>query len=164
MNPILTKIEQATLAKVNPPPLQKAVVKMVDMGKHILYSPESRKLVMSQLNAPGELTHKIGEGVAKLLGMIIHASQGTLPPKVGVPAASILLCEVLDMVEKSGKAQITNDFVAKCMNEMGSSVMQLYGATPEKVQAMFSKAQAQGKLPKGAQQPSLVQSAQGVPA
>ena len=176
MNPILTQLEQATMAKVNPPALQQAVNKIVKMGKHILYSPESRDVVSKNLKMidQGHAPQLIGEGTAKVLGLVIHASKGTMPPKIGIPASTIIMCEILDLLEKAGKVQITPDFVAQCVKAVGSSILVLYGATPEMMQKFFSSPQAQAKLGgKPAQQPAqppqqpaggLIQSAQGVAA
>ena len=170
MNPILQKVEQAALAKVNPPQLAQAVNKMVGMGKHLLYSPNAQKLVKEELSSSASIPDAIGEGVARILGMIIHASKGTLPPKVAIPTATILMCEVIDLLEQAGKAQVTNQFVGECAKSLSSALMQLFGATPEKLQSLFNKAKQPGAQPEQpaqpAQQPAggLIQSAKGVAA
>jgi hypothetical protein len=158
MNQLLAQTRQGILSKINPPNLAPAVQKIEQMGQQIMYSPQSRDLVVSQLSKGVNQPHVIGEGIAKVLGMVFHASKGTMPPKIAIPAATLMLCDGLDMLEQSGKVHVTPDFLAQCMQEMTSSVLQLFGVTPQKLQQYFAQAQAKGAIP-GAQQPN--QPAQG---
>ncbi|MES2183041.1 MAG: hypothetical protein V4505_00715 [Pseudomonadota bacterium] len=140
MNPLLQKTEDAIMSRVNPPQLQPVVQKIVDAGKKVMYSPETRDLLIKQLSALGEPAEVIGAGVAGLLGILVNQSKGTIPMQAGIPAATILLCEGLDLLEQAHSVQVTPDFLAECMQDLSSALLQAAGVTPEKLQALASKA------------------------
>jgi hypothetical protein len=83
--------------------------------------------------------HAIGSGVAKLMALLIHKSGGKMPPQVAVPAALLLLCEVLQFMEDAGDLKVDNDLMAECTSSTGSAMLQALGVTPEKLQALKAK-------------------------
>ena len=147
-NPMLAQIEQQTEAKV-PADLKPTFERIVAAGQKVMYSPQTHKMMTDQM-AQGEPAHAAGEGIAKLFGILMHESKGTLNMKAAIPAMTSLLCEALDFMEQAGKVQITPDVIAKATQEMASSIMQMLGVTPEKLQGMMGK----GQTAQPAQQPS----------
>lgn len=167
MNPLLQKTEQAILAKVNPQQLVPAVQKIVEQGKKILYSPQTRQMIINQISKSNDMPHVAGEGVAKLIAMILHQAPNSMPPQAMIPAATLLLCECLDLLEGMGKVQVTPEVIASGMKEMTAALMQLLGVTPEKLQVLLAKAKsgAGAAQPGAAAQPSQpVQAAPAAPA
>lgn len=148
MNPILTQLVQATYESLKQPQLQPVIQKMVQAGEKFLYSEETRDLLVQQLNEQGEPDEVIGDGVAKLMAILLNQSKGTAPMEVLIPASAIILCEALDLLEQSGQVQLDNEFVAQCFQSMTSSLLQLLGVTPEKMEEMVG--QAQGSAAPGA--------------
>ena len=59
--------------------------------------------------------------------------------KAGIPAATALLCEALDMLEQLGKIKVTNDTLSDAMQALGSNLLQLIGVTPKKLDEILSK-------------------------
>jgi hypothetical protein len=164
MNPLLQQAEQAILSKVNPQQLVPAIQKIVGEGKKILYSPQTRSMVINQLSKSNDMAHVAGEGAAKLIAMILHQAPGSMPPQAMIPAATMLLCECLDLLEGMGKTQVTPEILANSMKEMSSSLMQLFGVTPERLQALISKSQAGGAQPgQAAPEPMQSQAAPAAP-
>jgi hypothetical protein len=155
MNPILQKTQDATLAKADPR-LRPVIQKVVEAGKKLLYSDQTRKMVVSQLHQ-GTDPESIGAGVAKLFGVLFHQSKNTIPMQAGIPAATLLLCEVLQFMEDGGAVKVDANFLAECTKAMGSAILQMLGITPDKLQGMVDKA-------KGAQAGAPGQPAAGVPA
>jgi hypothetical protein len=166
MNPILEKAKAAVLQKVDQR-LQPAIQKSVQAGEQVMYAPQTRQELIKTLG-DGSDPEAIGSGIAKVLAVLFHKSGNTLPMQVGVPAATILLIEALQFIEDAGKAKVTPDMLAACTKAMGSAVLQMFGITPDKLQAMFSQAQAgqgaqPGQLPAQAPQPAgiVASAAQG---
>lgn len=156
-NQILQQVEQQISAKVDQN-LQPAFQKVVNLGMNIMHSEQSHKFMVDELKKEGEPAEKAGEGVAKLMGMIAHKSQGTLlKPKLMrafMAGAQVLLCEALDFMEKSGMIQITNDTVAHATQAMTGYLLQMLGVSKEKMQSLAQQAAAkqgeQGAMPQDA--------------
>ena len=157
-NPLLVKTEQAVMAKLAPDQ-RKAFQKIMTAGLRVLDSEQSHKLVAGQLKQNADPADIAGVGVAKLLGVLINQSKGTMPMKAAMPAATVLLLESLDRLEELGKIEITNDTLAAAMQSMSSAIMQLFGVTPQKMDAMMKA--KQGQAPEA--QPAAPEPAQASP-
>ena len=172
-NPLLKQIEAKNEARV-PPELQGTYKRIVAAGEHVMYAPEAHKLMMQQMSK-GNPAEAAGEGIAKLLAILINQSKKTLNMKAAIPAMTTLLCEGLDFLEQSGKITVDQKLIDTATQEMGSSIMQLLGVTPDKLQAMVDQKKArmaEPELPPAPPQPTpappppggLIQSAMGSPA
>lgn len=148
MNPLLQKTEAAIEAKINPPQMKAVVDKLLALGKKIMYAPTTRHLLVYQMKGPGTDFEKIGAGVAKLMGLLTTQTKGTIPPQAMIPAGILLMCEALDFLEQAGRIQVNNDTLAQAMQETSSSLMQLLGVSPEKLQHMVTAAQKAGPAAK----------------
>lgn len=135
MNQLLQQTQDKIAESVNPPELRQAVEKVVEAGKKIMYSEQTRDLLIDQLNSEGDLPEVVGSGIAKLAAILFSEYKRTLPMEVLMPSAFLLMVESLDFLEKAGQAEITNDFVAKCTEEVGSAILQAIGVTPEQLAA-----------------------------
>lgn len=167
-NPILLKMEKAITAKV-PPPQMKAFRKIIAAGTKVMYSENMHKMLVEQLKSPGDPADMAGEGVAKLMGILITQSKGTMPMQAGSPAAAVLLCEALDMMEQLGKVKVTNDILAQAVQTMSSGILRLFGVTPDRLSQMMTEAQQkkQASQPQAQPQQTAPQGAQpliGAPA
>ena len=142
----LVKIEQQTQAKI-PQQYQQSYQRAIAAGVHIMYSPKGLGLMKKQFTKPGDPAFNIGEGVAKLIGIMYEQSKRTMPVQIAVPAAMFFMSEALDFLAKSGQIKLTPDFIAQTAKETGSSVLQLFGVTPDKLQALVAKHGGQPQLP-----------------
>lgn len=136
MNPILEKIKQAVLQKK--PQLQPVIEKIVEQGQRVMYDPKTRGMMSKQL-ANGADPEAIGEGVAKLMGILYTESRKTMPMEASVPAATILLCEALQFLEDAGVVKVDNNMLAQCMKAMSSALLQLFGVSEQRLQSMIAK-------------------------
>ena len=150
-NPLLVKMEDAITAKV-PPQQMAAFKKIIRTGEKVLFSQNMHKMVTEQLKASGNPAVIAGEGAAKLLGILVTQSKGTMPMEAGSPASAVLLCEILDMMEQLGKIKVDNNNLAEAVQAMSSGILQLFGVTPEKLSAMMQQAQSKQQAPAQPQQ------------
>jgi hypothetical protein len=135
-DPILKQAEAAISAKV-PPPLQSAYQRIVLAGQKMLYSPQMHDRVVKQLQSVPNPAQAAGEGVAKLMALLIAQSKGTMMSAQAMPAVSLaaatLVCEALDFMEKMGIAQVTPQLLSDATQFMGTALLQVMGITPEKL-------------------------------
>jgi hypothetical protein len=149
---LLQQTVQATLQKAKPQYVA-AINKVVTAGKKVMYSQQSRQMVMAEMKQAGSDPEAIGAAIAKLIGILMAHAKGTMPAEVFVPAATILLCEALQFMEDAGALKVTADFLAQCTKATGSAILQLLGVTPDKMQAMLQK-QPQAAQPVQPAQPA----------
>ena len=77
-NPLLQKTEAATEAKV-PPKYKGAFQRIVAAGLRVMYSEQTHDMMVKELQKPQDPSINIGEGVAKLMGILWSQGKGTLP-------------------------------------------------------------------------------------
>lgn len=162
-NQLLQQTEQAIQAKV-PPKLQDAFQRTVKAGLTIMYSPQSNKLMMQQLGKPGDPLQNVGEGAAKLVGLLYRQSHHTMPVSIAAPAAIIFMCEAMDFLEQSGKVEVTKESIDQATQDTAAFVLQLFGVSQDKLHQIVSKQQGQSApaAPAQAQAPGgIIGSAMG---
>jgi hypothetical protein len=162
-NPLLVKTEDQISAKV-PPQFQSAYQRIVLAGEKVLYSDQTRQMVLGQLQqAKGQdPATAVGMAVAKLYGVLQSQSQVSLPPKAGIPAITALLCEAMDFAEKANLLKVTPQTLADAMHALSSGLMQMMGVDQNKLALMAQHAQAKNQPPQPAQPtpPAVPQPAQ----
>lgn len=137
-NPLLVKTAQQTMSRV-PQQLQGALKNAVTAGNKVMYSDQSRHLMMDQMKQNnGDIPTNIGEGVAKLISLLFADSKGKLPLRVLIPAGIILVCQAIEFVNDAGSVEITPDVLNQATMEFSSSFLQLLGVTPDKLQQILS--------------------------
>lgn len=138
-NQLLQQTVTAIEAKV-PQELRATFQRVVLAGEKVMYSPQSHDMMIKQLKSSDNPAEAAGEGVAKLFAILLNQSKGTLNMRAAIPAMTVLLCDVLDFMEKSMGVQVTPQLLAAATKEMGSSLLQIMGVTPEKLNQAMSKA------------------------
>lgn len=144
MNPLLQQTIDGMTAKISDPRLRPVVQKVVKAGEQVMYSPQTQKLLIQQMQGGGDPAENVGSGIAKLMAILMNQSHGTIPMQAAVPAATILMCDGLDFLEQAGDVQVTPEFLAACTKEMGSAILQVFGVSPEKIQQYMQGQGGQG--------------------
>lgn len=142
MNALLQQTKSAVLKKADPR-LVPTINKTVAAGVKILNAPQTQQMIKAQLGN-GDDPETIGAGIAKVAGMLYNQSHNQLPPQILMPAAAVLLCVGLEALEEAGTIKVDNNTLAACTKAMGSSLAQLFGATPDKLQGMVNQSRATG--------------------
>jgi hypothetical protein len=145
MNQILEQTKAAILQKADPR-LVPTIKKTEAAGLKVLDAPQMQEMIKKQLGAGAE-PEMIGAGIAKVAGILLAKSKGQLPPQILMPTSVLLLCDGLQALEEIGKVKVDNDFLAACTKALGSSLAQLFGATPDKLQGLVDKAKPQQPAP-----------------
>lgn len=137
MNELLEKTQAAILEKADPR-IRPVIDKIVQAGKQVMYSDDTREMAVKEIS-DGTEPEVIGAAVAKLAGVLYAESKKTIPPQALMPAAALLLCEALQLIDDGGGPEITPEFLSDCALSMGSSLAQLFGVTPEKLQGLVDQ-------------------------
>ena len=122
-----------------PPELQEAYERVVIAGMKVMFSKESHKLMLDELQKEGPLGQKLGMGIAGLMLLLIKESNGTIPPEVIIPAGINLLTRAADFIRKSKIEKITNADIGDAMEIMISTILQKFGVEPEQMAQMLNQ-------------------------
>jgi hypothetical protein len=122
-----------------PPELQEAYERVVIAGMKVMFSKESHKLMLDELQKEGPMGQKLGTGIAGLMLLLVKESNGTLPPEVIVPAGINLLTRAADFIRKSKIEKITNGDIGEAMEVFISTVLEKFGVDPAKMADMLNQ-------------------------
>jgi hypothetical protein len=154
-NPIIDKARQALLAKIDPR-LTPVVAKVVDAGKQVMYSDQTRDMAIQQLKQ-GSDPESVGAAVAKLAAILFNQSKHTIPMNVLLPATMMLLFEALEFLEEAGTLKIDQEQLAAYCQATGSAFLQMLGVTPEKLQGLIGQAAQNAPAGPAAEPPAAPQ-------
>ncbi|CAB4158855.1 hypothetical protein UFOVP713_29 [uncultured Caudovirales phage] len=122
-----------------PPELQEAYERVVIAGMKVMFSKESHKLMLDELQKEGPIGQKLGMGIAGLMLMLFKESNETMPPQVIVPAGVNLLSRAADFIRESKIEKITNADIGDAMEIMISTILQKFGVGPEQMEQMLNQ-------------------------
>lgn len=127
-----------------PPQLQQAYERVVAAGMKVMFDPKTHGQMVQVLQQPGPLDQKIAQGIAGLLMLLWKESNGSIPPKVLIPAGIELAMHAVDFLKKAGQ-QVSDQDVAQGVSEMINIVLQKFGINPDKLSANIDAAGSQGQ-------------------
>jgi hypothetical protein len=146
-----------------PPELQEAYTRVVVAGMKVMFSKDSHKLMLKQLDAGGPLGERLGKGIAGLMLILFKESKQTMPPQVIIPAGVELLMQAVDFLRQANLENPTNKDIGDGTQLMITLILQKFGVSPEKIQELVgpydnsgvdvAAAQMGGQPPQPAQQP-----------
>lgn len=116
-----------------PPELQQAYERVVVAGMKMMFSKETNKYMLKQLESEGSMAEKLGTGIAELMIALFLQSNKTMPPQVIIPAGTELLVQAADFINKSGLAEVTNRDVGDGIQVMMSLIFRQFGIDPDKL-------------------------------
>ena len=122
-----------------PPELQEAYERVVIAGMKVMFSKESHKLMLDELQKEGPVGQKLGMGIAGLMLLLVKESNNTIPPEVIIPAGVNLLSRAADFIRKSEIEKITNADIGDAMEVMISTILQKFGVEPEQMAEMLNQ-------------------------
>lgn len=125
-NALLIRMKDSVEQKL-PDQLKEPVERIVLAGMKLLYSPETHQQIIQPIyeavKGNGFKPEQIGTGMLNLLSTISQAAQGKMPVEAAFPAGVILLCYVLDDLERTKGLTITQDLLTK----IGSTMVRKFG-------------------------------------
>lgn len=126
--------------------------KIVLAGRKVMFSKESHHLFLEQLDGPGTIGQKLGQGVAGLMALLWQESKRSLPPQLLIPAGMVLVAVAADFLKRGGM-DVSDQDVAGGIEALVTALLQAGGVDPDKMAAIGEKA-GQGKAPTRAPAPA----------
>jgi hypothetical protein len=122
-----------------PPELQEAYERVVIAGMKVMFSKESHRAMLKELQREGPLDQRLGKGIAGLMLLLFKESNGTMPPAVIIPAGVKLLMEAVDFMRDAGMGNPTNAEIGNGMQIMIAIILEKFGVAPDKMEQMLNQ-------------------------
>lgn len=152
-----TEIRQGLRENV-PPPMREAYEKVVTAGMKIMFDKSTHYLLLEQMEAEGEVSDKLAEGVATLMAMMLKNTKGAFPQQLIIPAGIELMLHAADFIAQGGGETITANDMGEAIQKFVFKLFEGTGVKPEALMASVGKiqelnGQPQGGPPQGEQPP-----------
>jgi hypothetical protein len=122
-----------------PPELQEAYERVVIAGMKVMFSKESHRAMLKELQREGPMDQRLGKGIAGLMLLLFKESNDTMPPAVMIPAGIKLMMEAVDFMRETGLGQPTNAEIGSGMQIMISTILEKFGVAPDKLEQMLNQ-------------------------
>ncbi len=113
--------------------------KIVLAGRRVMFDAKTHHLFLGQLDGPGTIGQKLGQGVAGLMGLLWQESKQSLPPQLLIPAGMVLVSVAADFLKKGGM-DVTDQDVAAGIEALVTALLQAGGVDPDKLADIGAKA------------------------
>jgi hypothetical protein len=124
---------EALQAKMHLTPQQSAQLdRIVTAGKKVMFSKDTHHLMLEQLDGPGTIGQKIGNGVAGLVALLWQESQRSIPPMLLIPAGVVLCAVVAQFLKQAGQG-ITDQDIGNAIETMTNMLLSASGTDPDKL-------------------------------
>lgn len=130
-----------------PPELRDAYKRVIVAGMKVMFDPKTHQLMLKQLQEPGPIGQKLGQGIAGLMLLLFQQSNKTMPPQILIPAGLELLMQAVYFLRKSKLAMPNNADIGEATQVMVDTIMQKFGVDPQKFSgALDAHLQQQGAM------------------
>ncbi len=120
--------------------------RIVLAGRKVMFAEQSHKLFLDQLDGPGTIAQKMGQGVAGLMALLWQESKQSLPPELLIPGGMVLVAVAADFLRKGGM-DVTDQDVAGGIEALVTALLQAGGVDPDRVAEMGARGmQTEGKM------------------
>lgn len=124
---------EALQAQMHLTPQQSAQLdRIVLAGKKVMFSQDTHKLMLKELDGPGTIGQKIGNGVAGLVALLWQESQRSIPPMLLIPAGVVLCAVVAQFLKQAGQG-ITDQDIGNAIETMTNMLLSASGTDPDKL-------------------------------
>lgn len=121
-----------------PPELQEAYEKVVVAGMKIMFSKESHRLMLKEMQKSGPVADRLGKSIAGLMLIMIKESNNTMPPQVIIPAGLELMMQAVDFMRKTGMQKVTNKDIGDAMQIFINTIFEKFGVDPARFEQMVN--------------------------
>lgn len=125
------------------PDLKPQLQRIVVAGMKVMFDAKTHQMMLQQLQGPGALADKLGQGIAGLMGLLQQESKNSLNPMLLVPAGLVLLAHAADYLNQTG-VQVSPQDYGGAVENFVDTVLQQFKLDPNKVAAVAGDAEKAG--------------------
>lgn len=79
-------------------------------GLKIMFDAKTHHLMLDELNKPGPMAQKLGEGIAGLVGLLFQQANRSIAPQLLIPVGMVLMAHAADFLNKAGQTVTPEDY------------------------------------------------------
>lgn len=130
------QIDQIRAGVKIPPQLADAARRIVLAGRKVMFSKETRKMVMDALSDRNtSVEERIGKAISDLMVLLWMQSNKSMPPQLVAPCATLLACDAIEFMAEAGE-----EFDPGVTLEMAITMtLERFGVTPDKLQGALGQ-------------------------
>ena len=113
-----------------PPELEEMYQRVVIAGMKVMFDKQTHQMMLKELDAPGDIVQKLAEAATRLMIMLFHNSNGSMPQDLIIPAGGILIAKACEFLNQTGET-VTEQQFGQAMTAMTKLIMKVAGA-PDK--------------------------------
>lgn len=106
--------------------------RIVLAGRRVMFDSRSHKMFLEQLDGPGTIAQKLGQGVAGLMGLLWQESKQSLPPELLIPSGMCLVAVAAEFLKKGGM-DVSDQDIAGGIEALVTALLQAGGVDPDKM-------------------------------
>lgn len=122
-----------------PPELQEAYERVVIAGMKVMFSKDTHRIMLKEMQKEGPIADRLGKGVAGLMLLLFKESNQTMPPQVIIPAGIELMMQAVDFMRKTGMDKITNKDIGGAMQVLMNTIFEKFGVDPNRFEQMVNQ-------------------------
>jgi hypothetical protein len=105
-----------------PPAKQQALERIVVAGMKVMFDKQTHKMMLTELDAPGDMVTKLAEATTKLMILLFKHSNGSMPGDLLIPAGGVLMAKACEFLNQTGET-VTEDQFRQALTAMSKLVM-----------------------------------------
>lgn len=148
-NPLLQQTEQSIKAKIQPQFLPQFQLILTNALK-LLYSSSLHQRMAQGIQTSPNPEQNAAQGAANIVGLALNQDPTKRQVQAIVPAAMVIMCEILDFIGQTGKAQITPQLIAQCTEDTGAATLKMLNISQDQMHQVVAKGLAQRDKMQGA--------------
>jgi hypothetical protein len=113
-----------------PSALSDAAKRIMQAGHKVMFSKETRKMVMDSLSKDAPIEQRVGGAISDLMMVLWYKSNQSMPPQLIAPCATLLTCDAIEFLQEAGE-QFDSGNVLEASITM---TMQRFGVSPDNLE------------------------------
>lgn len=122
-----------------PPELQDAYERVVLAGMKVMFSKETHRLMLKEIEGEGPIAERLGRGIAGLVLALVMKANYTLPPEVLVPAGLELMMQAVDFLRKTGAANVTDSEIGEAFQVFMRVLFEKFGVDSAQIEQLVNE-------------------------
>ena len=118
-----------------PNQLMDAASRIVKAGQKVMFSKETRKMVMDALQGDAPVEQRIGKAISDLMVLLWMQSNKSMPPQLVMPCAVLLTCDAVEFMMEAGE-QVD---VGQAMEIAVTMTLERFGVKPDQLESELQK-------------------------
>jgi hypothetical protein len=117
-----------------PQQLTDAAKRIMQAGRKVMFSKETRSMVMESLSKDAPIEERVGGAISDLMMVLWYKSNQSMPPQLIAPCATLLACDAIEFLIEAGE----NMDAGNVLEASITMTLHRFGVNPENMKQYIS--------------------------